>query len=250
MKIFYFIKNNIPNTLTLLNLMCGSFSIVAITEGYPLWASFFIFIAAFFDFFDGMVARLLKATSNIGKELDSLADLISFGLAPSFIVFSLLKSVLLIDNISPENINHINIVKLALPFFIAVFSGIRLANFNIDTRQTTEFIGLPTPANAIFIAWLPIILSNYELNSMFLILNEKTLLTISIVNSLLLVSPFPFFSFKLKEYNIKNYYLQLSFLILCLILVALFNIYSVIFIFILYVLIAFIRYILSLFLKN
>ncbi len=235
------IINNIPNILTLFNLLLGTFSIVATLEGYPVWAGIFIITAAFFDFFDGLAARILKATSNLGKELDSLADIISFGLAPAFIVFAFLKSVLLINNFEADDINLKNLVILASPFLITVFSAIRLAKFNIDTRQETEFIGLPTPANAIFFAWFPIMLSQYELSVFFMILNLKTLLTLIFIHSLLLISPLPLFSFKIKTFDFKTNIWLYIFLILTLISIFLLKLYSVPFIIWLYVFIGIIR---------
>lgn len=242
MKLFINIKNSIPNFLTLMNLFSGCLSIVATIEGYPVWSGIFIFIAACFDFFDGFAARLLKATSSIGKELDSLADLISFGLAPSFIVFGLLKSVLLINHIESDDFTWSTILILASPFLITLFSALRLAIFNIDERQTTEFIGLPTPANAIFFAWLPILLSSYDLRSFFLILNLKSLVVVTILHSLLLVSPFPLFSLKIKSFKWQGNQIRYIFLGTTLLLIAILKWYCVPFIIWLYIVIGIIRY--------
>ena len=150
------IKKNIPNFITALNILCGSFSVVLAFEGYILWAAILIGIASIFDFMDGMAARMLNAYSELGKQLDSLADLISFGFAPSIILFVLMKKSLAIDSISFNQYSEI--AFLAIPFLIVVFSAIRLAKFNVDTRQTSSFIGLPTPANALLIASFPLIL--------------------------------------------------------------------------------------------
>jgi len=245
MKLFISIKNSIPNFLTLMNLFSGCLSIVATVEGYPVWAGIFIFIAAGFDFFDGFAARLLKATSSIGKELDSLADLISFGLAPSFIVFGFLKSVLLINHIEHDDFTLTNMLILASPFLIALFSSLRLAKFNIDERQTTEFIGMPTPANAIFFAWLPILLSSYDLTSFFVILNLKSLIVVTILHSLLLVSPFPLFSLKIKSLKWKGNQIRYIFLGVAVFLIIFLKLYSVPFIIWLYILTGIIRYFFS-----
>lgn len=239
------IKNNIPNVLTILNLLSGVFSIVATYEGYPVWAGFFIIVAAFFDFFDGLAARLLKASSNIGKELDSLADLISFGLAPAFIVYALLKSVLLISNFEADDVQLNKLLILASPFLLTIFSAIRLAKFNIDERQTTDFIGLPTPANAIFFAWLPIMLSQYDLTMFFLILNLKTLLFFIVLHSFLLVSPLTLFSLKIKSFKWNGNQWRYVFLAMCVIIIAFLKLYAIPILIWLYVLIGLVRFILT-----
>jgi len=136
------IKKHIPNSITCLNLFSGCVAVFLAFKGNYEGAIIAILLAAVFDFFDGFAARLLKAYSPMGKELDSLADMVSFGVAPGAIVFSLLSET--------------NVCEWLpfLAFLIPVFSGLRLAKFNIDERQTTSFIGLPTPANAIFWAGL------------------------------------------------------------------------------------------------
>ena len=137
-------KKHIPNTITSMNLFSGSIAIVMAFEGAFIWVVFWVILAAIFDFFDGMAARLLNAYSEIGKELDSLADVVSFGVAPSVAVFILLRDYILF----PESLSIIQPYVPYLAFIIAVFSALRLAKFNIDERQTSSFIGLPTPANA------------------------------------------------------------------------------------------------------
>ena len=139
------LKNYIPNAITCLNLFSGCIaSVMAFEARYDL-ALTFIILSAVFDFFDGMLARTLNAHSPIGKDLDSLADDISFGVAPSFVIFSLLKEMHY-----PANIEVIAPYLPYAAFLISVFSGLRLAKFNNDTRQTSSFIGLPVPANALF----------------------------------------------------------------------------------------------------
>lgn len=135
------IKQHIPNAITSCNLMCGCLAVFLACSGSLRWSIFCVFLGALFDFFDGMVARLLHVSSPIGKELDSLADLITFGVAPMMFVFQYLLSELAIST--------------APALLIAVFSALRLAKFNLDERQTTGFIGLPTPANALF--WIGLI---------------------------------------------------------------------------------------------
>ncbi|OZA56958.1 MAG: CDP-diacylglycerol--serine O-phosphatidyltransferase, partial [Sphingobacteriales bacterium 39-40-5] len=141
-------KKHIPNSVTCLNLFSGCLGIVFAFQGNLIWASYAIVIAAVFDFFDGMLARLLKAYSDIGKELDSLADMVSFGVLPSVIIYQLFA-------LSPQIDFGADWLSFSA-FIIAVFSALRLAKFNIDTRQSENFIGLPTPANALLIASFPL----------------------------------------------------------------------------------------------
>ena len=136
-------KKHIPNALTSANLLCGMIGIVYVLGGEINFGAYFIFLAALFDFLDGFVARMLKVSSDIGKQLDSLADLVTFGVLPSFILFKMVES---------------NTEIWILPFLVlivAVFSAVRLAKFNIDERQSDRFIGVPTPANALLISTLP-----------------------------------------------------------------------------------------------
>ena len=143
------IKRHIPNSITCCNLICGCMATGAAFYGNYHWAFFLIILGAVFDFFDGMSARLLGVSSPIGKELDSLADDITFGLAPSAVIFHLFTEVQY-----PEVLQPFSSVIPYTAFLMAAFSALRLAKFNLDTRQSTCFIGLPTPANALFWASL------------------------------------------------------------------------------------------------
>lgn len=201
------IKRHIPNSITSLNLLSGCLSIVLAFEGYLLFAVYMIFLSAILDFLDGMTARLLNVYSKVGKELDSLADVVSFGVAPSVIVFFLMKSALFNVNYIPpiENLSFKEIIFLVSPFLIAVFSGIRLAKFNIDERQSNSFIGLPTPANALFfVSFYIITLVNNNMIIRSLIQNELFLIILIIIFSLLLVAEFPMFSLKFKNLGLKG----------------------------------------------
>lgn len=179
-----------------------------------MWASYAIVIAAVFDFFDGMLARLLKAYSDIGKELDSLADVVSFGVLPAVIIYQLFA-------LSSQPDFRITWLSYSA-FIIVIFSALRLAKFNIDTRQSENFIGLPTPANALLIASFPLIIR--ESNTYFanFILNPWFLTIFSLMMSLLLVAEVPLISLKFKSLkfseNLLRYILILSSLILLLIL--------------------------------
>ncbi len=196
------IKRHIPNFITLLNLVSGCIAIIFIFDGNLPLASYLIFIAAVFDFLDGMAARVLKVKSDIGKELDSLADIISFGLAPGFILMKLLESSSGVTNMNAGFTSVIPYLALLIP----VFSALRLAKFNIDSRQTQNFIGLPTPANAILIASLPLLMTQkttligMELDWFVnLISNLYVLIGFTVVLSYLLVAELPLFSLKVSK---------------------------------------------------
>lgn len=180
------INKHIPNTLTLGNLMCGCIGIVACTKGDLVTASYMIWLAAIFDFLDGFVARLLKVSSPIGKELDSLADMVTFGVLPSFILFSL-------------HSNHATGYLPYLSFSVALFSALRLAKFNVDTRQLHGFIGMPTPATAFFVSGLAF----WPADSV-LVNSSESILIISTALSLLMVAPLPMLALKFKDYSFGN----------------------------------------------
>lgn len=194
---------HIPNAITCCNLLSGCISIVLMCNGYAVAAGAMIFIAALFDFFDGFAARLLKAYSPLGAQLDSLSDVVSFGVAPSFIMYHYLSQQPTANSLGFE-ISGFNIVPFAA-FFLAVFAELRLAKFNIDDRQTTSFIGLPTPAMGLFVASLPFTLQNVKLAFMgSLMTNTYFLLAIVAVFSFLMVSEIPFFSLKIKNIRFKE----------------------------------------------
>jgi CDP-diacylglycerol---serine O-phosphatidyltransferase len=234
---------HIPNTLTLFNLFLGCLSIVSAFEGSLLLASYLILIASVFDYLDGFSARLLKAYSPLGKELDSLSDLVSFGVAPSVIVYHLLKDALGFS--ANQGFIDGNVI-LAIPFLIAVFSGLRLAIFNIDTRQTTSFIGLPTPANALFIVGLVLGL-NSSYSCLFEVITSSpiALIVITIVLSALLVSPLPMFSLKIKGFSFKETWKQLILLIISVGLIVTTGLASLSAIILLYILISVVLWLLS-----
>lgn len=190
-------KKHIPNSITSMNLFSGCIAIVMAFEGAFIWVVFWVIVAAIFDFFDGMSARLLNAYSEIGKELDSLADVVSFGVAPAVAVFILLRDY----TIYSESYTFVQSYIPYFAFIIPVFSALRLAKFNIDERQTTSFLGLPTPANALF--WISYVYGIYNLslaNNLFIYLTAGLI----IILSLLMVSEIPMFSFKLKNLKIKD----------------------------------------------
>ncbi len=202
------LRRTIPNFLTLCNLASGVISVTLVLRGDLLWASVFIFIAALFDFLDGTAARLLDARSELGKQLDSLADIVSFGVAPGVIVFMLL---------SAGCEGSCNVLERwgITPYFallIPLMSAIRLAKFNIDLRQEENFTGLPTPANAVFFASVPLVLllghQFYPLVRLDflqeLLTNTRILAIITILMSYFLVSDFRMFSLKFKTTGWKG----------------------------------------------
>ena len=199
-------KKHIPNTITCLNLISGCIATYYAFQGSYMEALLFIVIGAVFDFFDGMTARLLHVSSPIGKELDSLADDITFGFAPSAMVFSFLSSFHI----------HLPFVPF-LAFVIAAFSALRLAKFNLDERQALGFIGLPTPANALF--WGSLIVSlnfrtwfePYQLPEFWL----YVVLALISVSCYLLVSEIPMFALKFKTWGWKGNEVKYIFLLTC-----------------------------------
>ncbi|NDW12277.1 CDP-diacylglycerol--serine O-phosphatidyltransferase [Bacteroides sp. 214] len=207
---------HIPNTITCLNLFSGSIACVMAFESNYTLALGLIVLSAIFDFFDGMFARVLHAYSPIGKELDSLADDISFGFAPAVIVFSLFKEVHY-----PSFMEGVSNYFPYLAFIIAIFSALRLAKFNIDERQTSSFIGLPTPANALFWASLAVGAHSFLISPQF---NAIYLFVLVLIFSLLLTSEIPMFSLKFKNLSLKSNYIQFIFLIVCVVLLILFKV--------------------------
>ena len=204
------ITRHIPNTVTCLNLFSGCIACVMAFENHYEWAFLFIILSAVFDFFDGMLARLLHAYSNIGKDLDSLADDVSFGVVPSVMVFSLLRETCPDTGISSW-----------LPytaFLIAVFSALRLAKFNNDSRQTSSFIGLPVPANALF--WASLVTGGHDFLTTHPDLTAGVLLLV-VLFSWLLVSEIPLFSLKFKNLKWESNKVSFTFLLVCIPLLAL-----------------------------
>jgi CDP-diacylglycerol--serine O-phosphatidyltransferase len=185
------LKKHLPNAITCANLFSGCIGIVLAFKGELIAASYAIFLSAIFDFFDGLASRVLKSFSGIGKDLDSLADMVSFGVLPAVIMYQLLLQARQIDNISP----YLNFIA----FLIPVFSALRLAKFNVDTRQAENFIGLPTPANAILIASFPLILDHHNQYFTPYLLNPYVLSVFIVIMCTLLVLEMPMMSLKFKN---------------------------------------------------
>ena len=204
------LKKHIPNTITCCNLLSGCVATMYALEGmYPL-AFTFIIAGAVFDFFDGLTARALKVSSPIGKELDSLADVITFGFAPSAMVYSWLREC--------ADAHLDMLVAFALPFFaflMVAFSALRLAKFNVDERQTSSFIGLPTPANALF--WGALVIGSHD-NIVASPYGWALILALVMLFSWLLVAEIPMFSLKFKDLSWKSNRITYIFLLVSLVL--------------------------------
>ncbi|MEO5975919.1 MAG: CDP-diacylglycerol--serine O-phosphatidyltransferase [Chryseolinea sp.] len=189
---------HLPNFLTCCNLVCGCLGIIFLWEGTNVPTAYFIWAACIFDFFDGFAARLLKYSSPIGKELDSLADMISFGALPSLFMYRWLVTE-----------SHAQFLPY-LALIIAVCSALRLAIFNIDETQSDSFRGVPTPANTLFLTSLPFL----EDSVFHIHFGYITLIIISIVFSLLLVSRFELFALKFKNFSFADNKLRFAFLLI------------------------------------
>lgn len=223
-------KKHIPNTITCLNLLSGCMGLVWAFEQHLDWAAYAIAVSALFDFLDGMLARLLKAYSEIGKELDSLADVVSFGVLPSVILFQLFKQ-------SGTEITWLPY----LAFSIAIFSALRLAKFNVDTRQAENFIGLPTPANALLLGSFPLIIANDEFGIGAVIQQSFVLAIFCIMMSALLVAELPLLSLKFKHWSIKGNEFRFGLIILSVLLLLMLKFASIPFIIGVYILLSMIQ---------
>jgi CDP-diacylglycerol--serine O-phosphatidyltransferase len=205
------IKKHIPNIITLLNLFCGCIAVVYISEMNFLMAFYFVCLGVFLDFFDGFFARLFKVSSPLGLQLDSLADMVTSGVVPGYVMFSILEMA--------SNPIFPNTMIPYLGFIITLGSCYRLANFNIDMRQTDSFIGLPTPANALFILSLPLVLKYSDsLIVLEILSNQWILLLITLFSAFILNAEIPLFSLKIKDFTFKKNVLQLIFLSLSVLL--------------------------------
>ena len=211
------VKKIIPHAITSANLLCGCLAITQIAAGNLMFAALLVLLGAFFDFFDGMAARLLKVTSPLGAQLDSLADVITFGLVPAYLAFSWL------NQIEASNLNYI-------AFLIAIFSAVRLGKFNIDTRQSDSFIGLPTPANALFWIALPLIqwqvdngVGLFQLEEFMQVVQQPYLIYgLIVLLSFLLIAELPLIALKFKNLSWKANQFRWILLISSLLLIALF----------------------------
>lgn len=214
------IISNIPNGITLLNLLCGFVGIVCAFKYPEIPTAYFVWVGFLFDVLDGLAARILRAQSKLGGELDSLSDIVTFGVLPSIVLYQMLV---------PLTSSGI------IPFLagsIAVFSAYRLAKFNIDENQTNSFIGLPTPANALFITGLPLITSG-AVNE-FLHESWAVLLIVGIFSYLLVCSR-NFFSYKMKNYTWADNKFKYTFLLSSILFILFFNVSAISYVMLFYV---------------
>ncbi|UIR56635.1 CDP-diacylglycerol--serine O-phosphatidyltransferase [Sphingobacterium sp. SRCM116780] len=222
-------KKHIPNTITCLNLFSGCIGVLFALKGDYMTAAYCVLASGIFDFFDGMVARLLHVKSTIGKELDSLADMISFGFLPGVILYTLLTKVFPNEPIS---------IVAYLGFVVTVFSALRLAKFNLDERQTTDFIGLNTPMNTFYVLSLPFIAQKYPQ----IILNPYFLLISIALTSYLLISEIKLFSMKLSSLSWSENKFKFIFVILAITLFAIFQFVALPLILLIYILLSIVHF--------
>jgi CDP-diacylglycerol---serine O-phosphatidyltransferase len=253
------IKKHIPNAITCGNLFCGCLAIVCAFNNNLIWSAYLVGIAAVLDFFDGFVARLLKVGGELGKQLDSLADMVTFGVVPGVVMFHLLKNAIAFNGFRTLfGGGHISVCLQYLPylgFLITIFSCIRLAKFNIDTRQTNSFIGVPTPANSILICSFPLIMNQMmpsdDIFSLLLNQGSGAMLSfrlfkytfgniyflsgLTFLMSYLLIAELPLFALKFKNFGWADNKIRYSFLIISVILLILFQFIAIPFIIFLYI---------------
>lgn len=212
-------KAQVPNTITLLNLFCGCIAVVMVANNEFQLAFSFVCLGIFFDFFDGFFARKFNVSSPLGLQLDSLADMVTSGVVPGFVMYQMLMNsrVFLV-------MEWYHIVLPMLGFIITLGACYRLANFNIDERQTDSFIGLPTPANALFFVSLPLIAANYpDTFIVDLLSKDWFLLVLTLLSAYIMNAEIPLFSLKIKEFTFSKYKLQIGFLLVSIIMLLCFQ---------------------------
>jgi CDP-diacylglycerol--serine O-phosphatidyltransferase len=242
------LKKYIPNLFTLLNLLSGTIAVLLAATDRLTEATFFVFLGIFFDFFDGFFARKFQVQGELGKQLDSLADVVTSGVAPGIVMFQLLlyasKGTYFMQ-LSLENNTWQSSYETYfyfLPFIglmIPLASAYRLANFNIDERQSDSFIGLPTPALSLFVMSLPLIVAYSNMQfAIDIIQNKYVLLVITLIGCYLLNAELPLFSLKFKNYSWTSNKVKYLFLLVSLILLALLQTVAIPLVIIVYVLIS------------
>lgn len=225
------IKRHIPNIITLLNLFCGCIALIFVANNQFDGAFYFVSLGIFLDFFDGFFARLFKVSSPLGLQLDSLADMVTSGLVPGMVMYYLLKKC-------QSTIEPLEFIPY-LGFIITLGSCYRLANFNIDSRQTDSFIGLPTPANALFILSLSLVsIHSDSLLILEIVTNQGILIAITLFSAYILNAEIPLFSLKIKDFSFKKNVLQVVFLMLSVLLLFFFDYLGITLVIILYVLLS------------
>ena len=221
------IKKHIPNIVTLGNLFCGTLATMFAVGGYFEMTALFVALGIFLDFFDGFFARIFKVSGELGKQLDSLADMVTSGVVPGIVLFVLLES----NQQASYEINTEFKVSMGLPLIgllVTLAACYRLAKFNLDTRQSESFIGLPTPAMSLFIVSLPLVQMHSDIKFVKdLIGNNYFLIGIAILFSFLMNSELSLFSLKFKNYGIKENLFKYILITLSIVLIVAFEYLSV-----------------------
>jgi len=223
-------RQHIPNLITVFNLLAGCLSIIFLFSGDIILASWMIGLAAVFDFLDGFLARVLGATSDIGKVLDSLADMVYFGVAPGMILFWMIR----MSGSYPDFLAYISLMIPAL-------SAVRLAIFSSDDQQAHHFIGVPTPLNALMLASIPLVLLQYQDNEMMqqIFSNTWFLVGLTVISSLLLVAPVRIMAMKFKSFKWKENRLRFLLVLFAIVLVSLTGYLALPVLYLLYILVSF-----------
>lgn len=240
------LKNHIPNLITLLNLFAGSIAVVFAVQGNLVMAALFVAVGIFFDFFDGLAARVLNVKSELGLQLDSLADVVTSGLVPGIVMFQLFLRALPGNTVESTDWSTGQDLMVwdfhygaLFGLLVTLASGYRLAKFNIDERQTDSFIGLPTPANALLILSLPLILIfQPQPEIVGIILNEWFLAALTIFSCLMLNAEIPLFALKFDSWALSENKLRYFFILFCLVLLIVFHFIAIPLIIVSYVLLS------------
>lgn len=232
LHLLMFSDKNLPNILTCLNLLCGCLAIVSVFSGNVTLLVGMVFLAAMFDFLDGITARSLNANSDLGRELDSLADMVTFGVVPGMILYDMMVKGQAQEII--ENEFLLTILKY-FPFIVTVFAAYRLAKFNTERRQSETFLGLPTPAVGMLVTSFPLILRQDIWHLASIINHPFFIIITSILLSVLMISEIPMFAFKFKNRNWKDNKTQYIYLITSFILLIILQSTAVPLLFVLYI---------------
>ncbi|MHC5202680.1 CDP-alcohol phosphatidyltransferase family protein [Myroides sp. LJL119] len=236
-------KKHIPNFITLLNLLSGLIACVYTFDDNIQMAFFWVCLGIFFDYWDGFAARILHVKSELGLQLDSLADMVTSGVVPGLMVYKLLANIQEnqeVYNLTPETY-YMGAVPY-LGFIITLGAAYRLAKFNVDTRQTESFIGLPTPGNALFILSIPMIASTTDSQSIIALLsNPYFLVIISLLSAYIMNAELPLFSLKVNPSKIGQYKLQVGFLLASIILLVILKYLAIPLIILIYIIISVIK---------
>ena len=230
------IKAQIPNLFTMLNLFCGCVALAMVSDYKFDFAFYFVSLGIFFDFFDGFFARKFNVAGPLGVQLDSLADMVTSGVVPGYVMYELIS----FHSGFMKVTNDFPMLELSsLGFIITLGACYRLAKFNIDNRQSDSFIGLPTPANALFITSLPLVISMFP-NAFFTeyLLNQWVLIGFTFLSAYIMNAEIPLFSLKIKDFSFAKYKLQVFFLAFSILMLIFLQILAVPMIIILYVLLS------------